>query len=110
MRVIIKKLNENAKLPEKAHESDFGYDVYAVSEKEIASNVWEYGLGFAYEIKRETKYKGKPISIDFRPRSSIYKTGMVLSNFVSNFISRKHREVFELLFLSCIYSYKIITG
>ena len=93
MRVIIKKLNENAKLPEKAHESDFGYDVYAVSEKEIAPNVWEYGLGFAYEIDKDTKYYGKPISIDFRPRSSIYKTGMVLSNSVGTLDEMYRGEV-----------------
>lgn len=93
MQVIIKKLNENAELPKKAHESDFAYDVYAVSEKEIAPNVWEYGLGFAYEIIRGTKYKGKPISIDFRPRSSIYKTGMVLSNSVGTLDEMYRGEV-----------------
>ena len=93
MKVKLKKLNENARLPEKAYEGDLCYDVRAVSEEEIAPNVWKYKLGFAYEIDRgnlqklcligndkkfyETDYN---ISIDFRPRSSIWKTGMVLSN------------------------------
>ena len=52
MKVKLKKLNENARLPEKARAGDFCYDVYAVSEEEIAPNIWKYGLGFKYEIDR----------------------------------------------------------
>ena len=99
MKVKLKKLNENARLPEKARAGDFCYDVYAVSEEEIAPNIWKYGLGFKYEIERSKialenydKDNCKPgielnlkncdiiISIDFRPRSSIHKTGMSLAN------------------------------
>ena len=106
MKVKIKKLHSDAKIPTKAHESDFCYDVYAVSRKRVGWRTWEYGIGLAYEIdwpfKAKTKdkfsiiYKNsiKPIwredldfnlpkiniSIDFRPRSSIWKTGMILSN------------------------------
>lgn len=103
MNVKLKKFHPDAKIPEKAYDKDFCYDVYAVSEKEILPNVWKYGLGFGLQIKRgeepilrERKsmfgklndvYKivdltDSPIvlSIDFRPRSSIYKTGMILSN------------------------------
>lgn len=92
MRVKLKKLDENAKLPIKAKKDDFCYDVYAISEEEIAPNVWKYGLGFAYEIERPycslftfdlgttLTVKDMNISIDIRPRSSIWKTGMVLAN------------------------------
>lgn len=104
MRVKIKKLNENAVVPFKTYNDDFCYDVVAVSEEEIAPNVWKYGIGLAFEIERdwetlikqeagsffgekqdfETKINIKDsliqLSLDFRPRSSIYKTGMVLSN------------------------------
>lgn len=79
MKVKIKKLNENAKIPFKARPGDFCYDVVAVSEEEVAPNVWRYGLGLAFELVREEQ-DDMNISIDFRPRSSVWKTGMVLSN------------------------------
>lgn len=120
MKIKLKKLNENAVLPNKATSKDFCYDVVAVSEEEVAPNVWRYGLGFAYEIERDNLTTGEwkhfcgcrvvglnedgltaqteevyepcafsideryfnkvNISIDFRPRSSVWKTGMILSN------------------------------
>lgn len=104
MKVKFKKLRENAKLPTKAHEDDFCYDVYACDCEEVAPNVYKYPLGFALQIDNYTnvlveekmaawedwqitflgpvfthKEKAK-LSIDFRPRSSIWKTGMVLCN------------------------------
>ena len=85
MTIKIKKLNPNTPLPKKAHPSDYCYDCVAVSEEEIAPNVWKYGLGFALELLPETSVY--PIdhytfSIDARPRSSVWKTGMVLANCV----------------------------
>lgn len=99
MKVKLKKLDENARMPEEGKPGDFCYDVWAVSEEELAPNVWCYGLGFKYEIKREVvelqKYNknackdgiyidlsnsGIKIDIDFRPRSSVWKTGMSLAN------------------------------
>lgn len=100
MKVKVKKLHPDAVIPKKAYDSDFCYDVVAVSEEEIAPNVWKYGLGLAFQIKRDielidTAYQNDygcletrldlcdsplNLSIDFRPRSSVWKTGMVLSN------------------------------
>ena len=96
MKVKIKKLHPDAEIPQKTFPSDFCYDCVAVSEEEIAPNVWKYGLGWAAQIERgpeplfiRDKIVGdcydmseSPIllSLDFRPRSSIYRTGMVLSN------------------------------
>lgn len=107
MEVKIKKLHKDAVIPFKTYPSDFCYDVVAVSEEEVVPNVWKYGLGFALQIERgyevliknkvlamseqkqkeieyntEVDLRKSPInlSIDFRPRSSVYKTGMVLSN------------------------------
>ena len=96
MKVKFKKLRENAKLPTKAHEDDFCYDVYACDCEEVAPNVYKYPLGFALQID---KWEGITLpggrinmlasvwqnhktilSIDFRPRSSVWKTGMVLCN------------------------------
>ena len=83
MKVKVKKLNENAVIPFKTYEKDFCYDVVAVSEEEVAPNVWKYGIGLAFQIDRSDTFfaisDGK-MSIDFRPRSSVWKTGMVLSN------------------------------
>lgn len=113
MIVKLLKYNPNAVIPQKAYDKDFCYDLVAVSEEEIAPNVWKYGFGFGLQIDREksthieygymhfhtenqpyTPIKGEistifrtdasdvNISIDIRPRSSVWKTGMVLSNSV----------------------------
>lgn len=97
MKVKFKRYHKDARIPKKAYDKDFCYDVYAVSEEEVAPNVWKYGLGFGLQIERGyepvfvneedgiAKYVDLSIcpinlSIDFRPRSSVWKTGMVLSN------------------------------
>ena len=97
MKVKFKKLRENAKLPAKAHEDDFCYDVYACDCEEVAPNVYKYPLGFALQIDEMERvvlprnpFAGTfsmfssdhdtILSIDFRPRSSVWKTGMVLCN------------------------------
>ena len=111
MKIKIKKLNPNAKVPTQANPGDFCYDVYATSCRKIGHRTWEYGLGLAFQIEREDivsgfetigviekngniyeeaaiqnysfsvgSYRNVKLSIDFRPRSSIWKTGLVLSN------------------------------
>ena len=80
MRVKIKRLNPKAIIPFKTYDRDFCYDCIAVSEEEVAPNVWKYGLGFALEI--EDRDIDIIPSAEIRPRSSIWKTGMVLSNSV----------------------------
>lgn len=82
MKVKVKKLNENAVIPFKTYERDFCYDVVAVSEEEVAPNVWKYGIGLAFQIDKESLvgHRYLNLSIDLRPRSSVWKTGMVLSN------------------------------
>lgn len=102
MKVKFKRYHKDAVIPTKAYKGDFCYDCYAVSEEEIAPNVWKYRLGFGLQIERgdETIYSRRflgdsnvsserkvdfsrsplNLSIDIRPRSSVWKTGMVLSN------------------------------
>ncbi len=84
MKVKIKKLNEKAVIPFKSHDDDFCYDVVATSCEEIAPNVYKYGTGIALQIAKDARYSAKyqnqVLSIDARPRSSVWKTGMVLSN------------------------------
>lgn len=98
------KFHPDARIPEKAYDKDFCYDVYAVSEEELAPGVYKYGIGLGFQIERGSepvwigkRYEGMSawcdptvnidmagsplnLSIDFRPRSSVWKTGMVLSN------------------------------
>lgn len=79
MKVKIQKLSPLAQLPRKAHSDNFCYDVVATSEEEVAPNVWKYGIGLAFEVEEDNQAP-RDISIDFRCRSSVWKTGMVLSN------------------------------
>lgn len=79
MIVKVKRLNDKAVIPFKKHDSDFCYDVVATSCEEIAPNVYKYGTGLAFQIDRNGVL-GYNVSIDFRPRSSVWQTGMVLAN------------------------------
>lgn len=83
MKVRIKKTHPEAVIPYKTHDEDFCYDCVAISEEEVAPNVWKYGLGLAFQIERPEHLQHLPdlvFSIDARPRSSVWKTGMILSN------------------------------
>ena len=99
MIVRFKRLHPDAVVPFKTYPEDFCYDVVATSEQEIAPNVWKYGIGLAFEIQgkpedlvvenefgkellRIQQERKVNVSLDLRPRSSIWKTGMVLSNAV----------------------------
>ena len=75
IKVKIKKLNENAKLPTKAHPSDAGYDLYAVSSSVDKNYNIVYGTGVAVEIP--TGYVGLVF-----PRSSIANKAVMLTNSV----------------------------
>ena len=84
MKVKFKRLHKDAVIPSKKIEDDFCFDLTAVTEEEIAPNVWRYGFGFALQIVNNMRIK--PIKeycslcFSVRPRSSVWKTGMVLSN------------------------------
>ncbi len=84
MKVKIKKLDENAVIPFKKHDDDFCYDLVATSCEEIAPNVYKYGTGLAFEIVNDVNQRLDTEVYNFgltiRPRSSICKTGMILSN------------------------------
>ena len=73
MIVNIKLLDEKAKLPKRSIDTDACYDVVAVSKKDHGNGVFEYGWGFSMELPPNTQ-------MDARARSSIYKTGLILSN------------------------------
>lgn len=72
-KVGIVLLHGDKYMPKKAHESDASYDVYAAEVRWENENAIAYGLGFKLELERG-------IRADLKARSSIYKTGMILSN------------------------------
>ena len=53
MNVKFVKYHKDARMPEKAHAGDYGYDVYAVTEEEVSPGVWRYGLGFGLQPVRD---------------------------------------------------------
>lgn len=104
MKVKLKKLHPDAVVPFKKHESDFCYDVVATSREQIGSNVWKYGLGLAFQIDRGVLAElPSKFAISFRPRSSVYKTGLVLSNCVGT-IDEDYRGEVSAIF------YKVADG
>lgn len=52
MKVKIKIVDPKAVVPYKKYDRDFCYDCVAVSEEEVAPNVWKYGLGFPYRERK----------------------------------------------------------
>lgn len=105
MEVKIKKIDPKAEIPFKTHDSDFCYDVVATSCEEIVPNVFKYGIGLAFEINRtefEDLFVGQ-YAIDFRPRSSVWKTGLVLSNCIGT-IDEDYRGEVSAIF------YKVAPG
>lgn len=87
MEIKIKKLCDNAVIPVKAHPTDAGMDLTATSRTyDKANRCIEYGTGLAFEIPEG--YVGLLF-----PRSSIYKTGLDLSNSVGVIDSGYRGEV-----------------
>lgn len=67
------KLDEGAKMPVKANPDDACFDIYATSKEDLGDGRVVYGTGLHLHPDGQTQ-------VDIRPRSSIHKTGMVLSN------------------------------
>lgn len=75
MKVRIKRLYEDAKLPTKAHADDAGFDLYAHSKSFDDEGNVVYGVGVAFEVPKG--YVGLLF-----PRSSNAKKDLLLSNSV----------------------------
>lgn len=72
-KIRIQRLTEDAILPKKAFENDACFDVVATSVKDLGDGRIMYGTGLAMELPEGTQ-------LDIRARSSIHKTGLILSN------------------------------
>lgn len=75
MKIRFKKMHPDAVMPKRAHESDAGYDLTAVSMELDADGNVSYDTGIAVEIP--VGYAGFVY-----PRSSISKKSLVLTNSV----------------------------
>jgi len=73
MKVRIKRLTEKAEIPFKAHSTDACYDVIATSIEDLGDGRIIYGTGISLGLPKNTQ-------LDVRSRSSIHKTGLILSN------------------------------
>lgn len=86
LKVSIKKLHPDAVIPAYAHSTDAGMDLTAISKSFDDHGNAVYGFGLAFEIP-----KGY-VGLIF-PRSSNYKTGMLLTNAVGVIDSGYRGEV-----------------
>lgn len=86
MKVKVKKLREDAVLPSKAHATDAGFDLTAVSRVFDAEGNVTYGFGLAFEIPEGY------VGLIF-PRSSICRKDLALSNAVGVIDSHYRGEV-----------------
>lgn len=75
MKIKVKRLNELAILPTKAHSTDAGFDLYATGKTYDNDGNVVYGCGLAFEIPEG--YMGLVF-----PRSSNAKKSLLLSNSV----------------------------
>ena len=64
---------EGGRMPAKAHATDAAYDCFAREVEEVTPGIWRCALGFRLEL---------PVGwfADLRPRSSIWKSRLWLSN------------------------------
>jgi len=114
VEVHYKKLSETAREPFKIYDKDYCYDLVATDMTEIAPSVYEYKVGLAIEIKKETIFGFIPkifskyipdinVSLDIRPRSSIWKTGLSFANSTGT-IDELYRGELKIIF------YQVILG
>jgi len=79
MDVKIMKRHDDAVIPSQAKPNDFGYDVTAVSVEKVGFLTYKYHLGISLQIVRDKDIHGN-IGLALKARSSVWKSGMVLSN------------------------------
>jgi len=103
MKLKIKKLNENVKIPSYAHEGDAGLDLVATSLILDENNNLVYGTGLAIEIP--TGYVGLIF-----PRSSNSKKDLILTNHVGVIDSSYRGEIIFKYKSTLCSSGQYITG
>lgn len=89
-------LEKGATLPQKAHDTDYGYDIRATS-KELKGRLIVYGTGI--HIALPERYNDKAVCMKVYARSSVCNTGLVLSNGVG-IIDSGYRGEIKAVFYS----------
>ena len=84
-------MNDKAKLF-RAYENATGTDVYAASIIEETPEYIKYGTGIKIEPEDQN------IVVDLRPRSSVYKTGLVLANCVGTIDNDYRGEIMAVFY------------
>ncbi len=74
VKLKIKRLNPEAKIPKHAHEGDACMDIYSISKEEKEKFI-EYGTGLAFEFPKD-------YAMLVFPRSSVTKKDLILKNSV----------------------------
>lgn len=90
MKVKIKKLHENSKIPTYSKEGDAGLDLTVSSQEQVDYYHVKYNFGIALEIP--IGYVGLVF-----PRSSIYKQSQLLSNSVGVIDSGYRGEISAIM-------------
>ena len=78
MKVLVKKLHEDAVIPKYAYNSDAGCDLVAVTKNETERYI-EYGTGLAFEID---SFESQDWYFEIFPRSSLSNYDLILCNSV----------------------------
>lgn len=92
MELKFKRLNSRAELPRKAHATDAGLDLTCTTwHYDTETGIYTYGTGLAVEIPEGH------VGLLF-PRSSIYKTAMLLSNCVGVIDSGYRGEIMAKMY------------
>lgn len=86
VKIKIKKLREDAIVPQYAHHGDAGMDIVAVS-KRVTGKFVEYGTGLAFEIPEDY------VLLVF-PRSSVSNKDLMMANSVGVLDSGYRGELF----------------
>lgn len=88
MKIKVQKLDERAVLPNRAHITDAGFDLTAVSVTKDEDIVLVYSVSFGIALEIPDGYAGFIF-----PRSSVYKSGFSLANCVGVIDSGYRGEV-----------------
>ena len=91
LKVKIKKLHEDAKIPAYSKKGDAGMDLSCVSWQNVGENHVKYNFGLSFEIPEGH------VGLIF-PRSSIYKHNQILSNSVGVVDSGYRGEVSAVMY------------
>ena len=96
MQIKFKKLHPDAKAPFRAHPDDRGADLFAVDIENIM-----IGATVAFRVKSGIALEYPPgIDGEVRARSSIYKTGWILSNGVGTIDHSYRGEITAVFYIA----------